>query len=218
LPGGNVSLSLLQKFVALEKTRNWTDEELRALSTKQCKQIGTWNAGVVQVDQDLKDRIQVGMKDPTAADKMAALKICAEQSWKKNFHIAIEESIVGSGGSLAYTPDSIVHTKLDNTQETFVNSPIPLARNQNETRPNVSHITAFCSQVVKQSGGKWIVQVAGLDTVFGKDGIDTVSAFGVATFIISLLENDAVWKAKSTVEKLSTTGIRALIFVRDMLL
>jgi len=208
---------VLENFIKKEVVRNWSDAELKALSTKHCRQVGIWNGAIVTIDPELQKRIKDEGKQPTQADKVAALRIAQQAPWKRTAHLAPEESIVQEGGHLLDSPTQVIHRKLDTTIERNVNSPIPVAIDQTIERPSLPHVAAFCSQIVKQSGGKWEPEVRGLSTVLGQDGINIIAAGIVSALVINFINDDPVWKSKVIIDKNATTGIRALTFVRDVL-
>jgi len=211
-----MSEQILTEFVQQETKRRWSDDELRALSAKHCRQVAQWNGKAVAIDEELRRKIDNG-KQPTIMDKKMALQICAEPVEKKRSHVEIDEKVVTGGGRLMYTPDSIVITELDNTQIEFANSPIPLRPDQKSNRASLPHVSLFVSQVIRQSGGVWYQQTEGLASVFGKDGINIQAAVVVASLACRIMENDSIWKIKDVTERNSVTGIRAITFVRDAL-
>jgi hypothetical protein len=207
---------LLNTFIAKEVVRRWTDDQLIALPTKLCKQVGLWNDGV-KIDPELQIIMAKGDKNPTIADKISALKIAQQAMWKKTAHLNIEDSVIKAGGTLFYTPTTIVHTKLDTTTVTYVNSPIPTPVGTEIVRPHIDSVAAFCGQIIRQSGAEWTPQVQHLSTVFGSDGIDISSSAKVASLLIKIIHDDKTWNTLTSVGKLAVTGIRSLVFIKEVL-
>lgn len=205
----------IKESVAEEGVRLWSDEVLRQMTKRHLQQISVYREHMTKVDDDLLARISAVGK-PTIADKRAAMAIGRITMVDRAMAVQPEEAVITMGGSLMYSPEVTMVTKLNSEKEIWQNSPVP-GSTVVEGRENIASLTALCAQVVVQSGGEWKALAAPWTNVLGKDGLDCDQLFFFGRLIGQMCESTLMWKSMTTLERNAVTGPKQLMFVRQML-
>lgn len=190
----------------------WTLEQIMALSDKQREKLAAYVPGAVPVnDPHLEKLIQE--RGWRTADSLLAFRV--KSNPKYSFSKQTNEEIVMSRGGAIETSLKQVKVTLP-TGEVYVtpNTPIPANHAFPDKYDNVDAVAVFVSSLVETKDGKWVPTRIDKWSCFTVMKI--VGLKKVANALCTILNHSDSWKSREQTERLSTTGVTALKFIRTI--
>lgn len=198
--------------LAKKEEVHWTEAEFENMHPKVLRMFAQFNGKATMKEPWLTMTRERGY---SKADMAIARKVWLRQGAKNIAHERPEDFVKTHGGLNISYPDKVEMTSLSGEVRSRPNSPIPAPYGYTEKYSNIVAVAAFCSQLVKNDGGKWLqtpndqwVKVFG-QTFLAMETIDQV-----ADVVIKILEADIVWKSYTQTDRNSVSGISAMTFVR----
>jgi len=187
----------------------WTLEQIASLKPAQRQSLAAYSPGVTEVkDTELIELIRV--RGCTVADSLAAMTMV--QGPKVTLVKQTREEVVLSKGGMTFGTEKKLTTVLPTGDKyEAANTPIPCEGL--DRWPNIDAVSALLSDLVALDGEKWVER-----KIDGYKAFPQVKMAGLrkaGRVLAKILENTDAWKNMEAKDKLSTSGITLMKFVRS---
>lgn len=205
-------MSLAQEILSNVVVRNWSDEELRALTRQLLTSVATYNGIAVRTSPALAEMLR--KKPVTPGDSLRAGVILNSADYKTSVHVRPEAFVNTHGGKIECTPTTIRHVDLRGQVHEKGNAPVPLPYGIKEKYENLQAVSALCAQVVVNTQGNWVSAVNGSswEKVY-RVGINVPGMVALSISVAKILNQDRTWKAMSPIARSAVQGNEMLSFV-----
>lgn len=198
--------------LAKKEIPNWEEAEFEAMAPKVLRMFATYNAKATMKEPWLQQTKDRGFN---SADLALARKVWLRQGAKNIAHERPEDYVKQNGGKSLFYPDKIEVVSLSGEKKVRPNSPIPAPFGHKEKYANIVPVSAFCSQLVKNEGGKWITAInEQWMRVFAQSFLSMETIEMLAVKVVQILESDVVWKSYTSTDRSSVSGLSAMTFIR----
>jgi len=207
---------LSEQMLKVAITRNYPDDELKAMDKQMLTQIAGYNGVATKASPQWQ--MMMTKRTITRADSDMAARVLYSAEYKSISHIRPDAYVQTHGGFTRYTSTQAVLTETGGKQHVRENSPLPLPFGRRPIYPNVQPVAALCAQIVKNVSGEWqsaIDTPAWLKTY--KTAVNPVGMQSVAHLVVLALSNSPMWKNLDSVYRNSIQGPEMLSFVVTVL-
>jgi len=207
---------LSEQMLKVAVTRNYPDDELKAMDKQMLTQIAGYNGVATKASPQLQ--MMMTKRPITPADSDMAARVLYSAEYKSISHIRPDAYVQTHGGFTRYTSTQATLTETGGKQHVRENSPLPLPFGRRPIYPNVQPVAALCAQIVKNVSGEWqsaIDTQAWMKTY--KTAVNPVGMQSVAQLVVLALSNSPMWKNLDSVYRNSIQGPEMLSFVATVL-